>query len=330
MGIEAAGCQLVQAVEVDRLAGIAHRLNLPHVPLHRGDVRGWRPVAADLWWASPPCQAWSSAGAKRGAQDERNGWPWVFDALDRAEHKPAWLICENVRGLLWHTKYCGDPMTCPGCYWERVVLVEARRRFHFVQVWTLDAADYGVPQHRRRVFLVCGPHRVKQPTTTHGADGLPWVTMGEVLGLNGWTVDGMRNTAQHPTQERVVKCGDEPSPAVGGRGDTIVRRIIGGGGNPHGKGRAHERNYRDLTNEPSTCVAATQIGNAGPWVEEGDQRRRLTVPECATLQGFPASAVFVGTLTEQYRQVGNAVPPKLAEVVVTAVMGRVDDATLHS
>ena len=284
MGIEAAGCQLVQAVEVDRLAGIAHRLNLPHVPLHRGDVRGWRPVAADLWWASPPCQAWSSAGAKRGAQDERNGWPWVFDALDRAGHKPTWLVCENVRGLLWHTKHCGDVMTCPGCYWERVVVVEARRRFQSVQVWTLDAADYGVPQHRRRVFLICGPHRVEQPAATHGADGLPWVTMGEVLGLNGWTVDGMRNTPQHPTQERVVKCGDEPSPAVGGRGNTIVAR--------------------------------------------GDQRRRLTVAECATLQGFPASAVFVGTLTEQYRQVGNAVPPKLAEVVVTAVMGRLDGATL--
>ena len=281
MGIEAAGCELVQAVEVDRLAGIAHRLNLPHVPLYRGDVRGWQPVAADLWWASPPCQAWSSAGAKRGAQDERNGWPWVFDALDRAEHRPTWLICENVRGLLWHTKSCGDPMTCPGCYWERVVLVEARRRFESVQVWTLDAADYGVPQHRRRVFLVCGPHAVNAPAATHGGDGLPWVTMGDALGLG---------------------------------------RIIGGGGNPHGKGRAHERNFRDLTHEPSTCVAAAQIGNAGPWVEEGDKRRRLTVAECATLQDFPSAAVFVGNLTDQYRQVGNAVPLKLAEVVVRAVM----------
>lgn len=277
MGIEAAGCELVQAVEVDRLAGIAHRLNLPHVPLHRGDVRGWRPVAADLWWASPPCQAWSSAGAKRGARDERNGWPWVFDALDRTEHRPTWLICENVRGLLWHTKSCGDPMMCPGCYWERVVLVEARRRFESVQVWTLDAADYGVPQHRRRVFLVCGPHAVDAPATTHGGDGLLWVTMGDALGLNGWTVDGMRNTPQHPTQERVVKCSDEPSPAVGGRGNAIVA--------------------------------------------QGDQRRRLTVAECATLQGFPAAAVFVGTLTQQYRQVGNAVPPKLAEVVVRSVLG---------
>jgi len=281
MGIEAAGCEVVQAVELDRLAAIAHRLNLRHVPVHRGDVRGWQPMAADLWWASPPCQAWSSAGAKLGARDERNGWPWVFDALDRAEHRPAWLVCENVRGLTWHTKNCGDAMTCPGCYWEGVVLVEARRRFKSVQVWTLDAADYGVAQHRRRVFLVCGPHAATAPTATHG-DGLePFATMGGALGL---------------------------------------RRVIGGGGNPHGKNRSQERNYRDLTDEPSTTVAATQIGNAGPWVEERDDRRRLTVSECATLQDFPAAAVFVGNKGDQYRQVGNAVPPKLAQVVIEAVM----------
>jgi DNA (cytosine-5)-methyltransferase 1 len=274
MGIEAAGCELVQAVELDRLAGIAHRLNLPHVPLHRGDVRGWRPVAADLWWASPPCQAWSSAGAKRGARDERNGWPWVFDALDRAEHRPTWLICENVRGLLWHTKSCGDPMTCPGCYWERVVVVEARRRFESVQVWTLDAADYGVPQHRRRVFLVCGLHRVEEPATTHGGDGLPWVTMGEALRLG-----------------RII---DVPAHAV-----TATE----------GKGHTYAEQRGKSDNRPSD-----QLYRA-------TGRRRLTVAECATLQGFPAAAVFVGTLTEQYRQVGNAVPPKLAEVVVRSVLG---------
>jgi len=234
-----------------------------------------------LWWASPPCQAWSSAGAKRGAQDERNGWPWVFDALDRAEHRPTWLICENVRGLLWHTKSCGDPMTCPGCYWQRVVLVEARRRFESVQVWTLDAADYGVPQHRRRVFLVCGPHAVDAPAATHGGDGLPWVTMGDALGLG-----------------RII---DVPAHAV-----TATE----------GKGHTYAEQRGKSDNRPSD-----QLYRA-------TGRRRLTVAECATLQGFPAAAVFVGTLTEQYRQIGNAVPPKLAEVVVTAVMGRVDDATL--
>ena len=89
-GLQAAGASIVESVEVDRCAGIAHRLNFPDVPLFRGDIRSWLPKAADLWWASPPCQAWSTAGKKRGARDDRNGFPWVFEAYDRAEVKPAW------------------------------------------------------------------------------------------------------------------------------------------------------------------------------------------------------------------------------------------------
>jgi DNA (cytosine-5)-methyltransferase 1 len=250
----------------------------------------------DLLWSSFPCQAWSNAGARRGADDERNGWPWTVDAIDR--FRPLVFIGENVRGLL----------SFP--YFEEVILPDLRQRFAHVGYWLLDAADYGVPQHRRRVFVWGAPARCLPPPRTHGPGMFtrPWVSMAEALQLDG-------------------------------------RRIIGGGRNPQAAGI--ERTYRDITDEPSTCVTAVQVGNAGPWLldkpstticgadghglscaavrdrlQSAIGRRRLTVDECATLQGFPhgyASSVMVGTARSRYRQVGNAVPPALAEAVVRAI-----------
>jgi site-specific DNA-cytosine methylase len=96
--------------------------------------------------------------------------------------------------------------------------------------------------------------------------------------------------------------------------------------------------HPDLLDKPSATVSATEYkgtngkestgwtAQGGParasdtlWLTTG--RRRLTVEECAILQDFPVGHPFHGTKTSQYRQVGNAVPPKLAEVVGQAIIG---------
>lgn len=322
LGLEAAGLEHAALCEWDadacatlRAAGLG--------PVVQGDVRDLDAIervagpSCDVLWSSFPCQAWSQAGARLGAEDPRNGWPWTVDAIDRFQ--PRWFLGENVRGIAQHRAACvarngqallfGDrpELSCPGCYLERVILPQLRKRFAFVGFWLLDAADYGVPQHRRRVVFWAGPAPLEQPKATHGSGcAAPWVSMAAALELR-------------------------------------EKRVIGGGRNP----RKHEpeaRSYRDLTDEPSTTIAAVQIGNAGPWVcpaptvTAGDGhglggratkdaveavvgRRRLTVQECATLQDFPDGYPFQGTSkTAQYRQIGNAVPPTLARVVAQAVV----------
>ena len=187
------------------------------------------PEGADAWWMSLPCQGWSSAGKRLGSRDPRNGWPWMESIMDRYPKRvPRWAVGENVPGMTQHLKqHCGDMERCPGCYLEGYILPMLRRRFDVVEVHRLNAADYGVPQHRRRLFVVAGPCSITIPEPTHGPGRpLPWVTCGEALGAS----------------------------------------VIGGGGNPHGKGRGAERNYRDLTDEPSVTMAATKVGNRGPWV----------------------------------------------------------------
>ena len=383
LGLRAAGLRgTCYEIDADAVATLkAAGFDAYQCDVRKGRWHGWRKANGSpfLLWASPPCQAFSTAGARLGAMDDRNGWPWPLDVIDAVA--PRWAVCENVPGLTQHSgEYCGDPMRCPGCYWLRVVVPAFREWFVSVQVFRLNAADFGVPQSRWRVFLVAGPHAVKPPTPTHAAPHLcqglfgtlkPWVSIGEALGLVG-TMDGDRNSEANPGQER-VRTTDEPAPTLGGMGNQMVR-VIGGGCNPSHAGDV--RTYRDITDEPSTTVTAVQVGNAGPFVLDvgqgnarpldqpahtlhtadggplpaptvltsevkgsgkganahkmqkasdalylGTGRRRLTVAECAKLQGFPDGHPFRGhgTKASQYRQVGNAVPPALAEAIARAI-----------
>lgn len=337
LGLERAGLTHAALCELDadacatlRAAGLG--------PVVEGDVRDLDAIAAivgpdpvDVLWSSFPCQAFSTAGKRRGAADERNGWPWTTAAIDR--FRPAWFLGENVRGLLLHTGGCAfsggqeglfsrpDPDVCPGCYFERGILPDLRRRFAYVGWWLLDAADYGVPQHRRRAILWAGPRPLIEPPPTHGPGrARPWVSMGSAL--------------------------------------PHVAAFIGGGANPRTKGRPQDRTERDLTHEPSTTITAEVIGNAGPWAiadqilskpspavlavaeQKGSGpyanptkmqrasdalylstgRRRLTQTECAILQDFPAGHPFQGGIGAQYRQIGNAVPPAMATAIGRAIL----------
>ncbi len=266
-----------------------------------GDVRDPAAYAdlppIDLVWASPPCQDWSSAGQRAGASGDRNGWPWTFDALDRV--RPTWFIAENVPGALMHRgSVCGpggtdcprDPEECPAAYFDQKVMAEARSRFAWADYRILDAADFGTPQFRRRVFVVAGPHPIRWPTPTHGdpaeQPGLfrrlrPWVTVRQALGLT--------STLEGPV---VTACTT----------------------NPHGPGREHERVIRDITDEPAPTVAAVQVGNRGPWIERESPSRDgngtaglylRTEQTTAVAATVDQPAATVSTVGNQYLHVGD-------------------------
>ena len=168
------------------------------------------------------------------------------------------------------------------------------------------------------------------------------------MGTEGLAVTHIRSEQRGAASSTVMA----PAPTIGIGGSVYAHqgdpgvRVIGSGTNPRSAAEAHLKSYRDLTDEPCTTIAAEQIGNAGPWLSRPSPavvcsevkgsgpggspekmqrasddlylatgRRRLTVEECAILQDFPVGHPFQGTKSAQYRQVGNAVPPKLAEVV---------------
>ena len=352
LGLEAAGLEHAALCEWNadacatlRAAGLG--------PVVEGDVRDLDAIESvagagplDLLWSSFPCQAWSQAGDRRGAEDDRNGWPWTVDAIDR--FRPRWFLAENVRGLIQHSEDGHpNPAHCPRCYFERVILAQLRERFACVGWWLLDAADYGVPQHRRRVIIWAGPAPLRAPRPTHGAPSkarqrdmfgpgvLPWVSMGEALGLGS-------ARAMLPNRKPPIDCTDRPSPTIdnhagqtGEKYEQALRittlglggaKVIRGDRNPQRAGpwvlhhmrntEAHPNQERPtLSTEPSPTV-----GGAGNQCAEGQTfRRRLTVEECATLQAFPSGHPWQGSKSSRYRQVGNAVPPLLAQAVVSVL-----------
>lgn len=286
IGLERAGFRHAALCEWDRDACATLRA-AGLGPVVEGDVRGLDAIAAvagercDALWSSFPCQAFSSAGKRKGASDERNGWPWTVAAIDR--FRPTWFLGENVRGLLQHVNGCifaggqaglfasADPARCQGCYFERVILPDLRQRFAYVGYWLLNAADFGVPQHRWRVFLWAGPRPLSPPNPTHGDGRAPWVSMREALGVSGTVQAGVAGTDS------------------GARGAP----------------------------RPTTEPAPTVSSASGHYL---NGTRKLTVSECAILQGFPPGHPFQGGMVAQYRQVGNAVPPALAYAVGTTII----------
>lgn len=290
LGLESAGFSHLACIENDPDA--CATLRAAGLPCVEGDVRNpdlylpeW--VGCDLLWASFPCQAWSTAGKREGAKDERNGWPWTVDAIDRL--KPEWFCAENVTGLLTHRGGCASrclgPEDCPRSYFDLVILAQLRERFAWAGFRVLNASGFGVPQHRRRAIIVAGPHAIEWPEPTHGKPSGQCDLFRR--GLSPWKVPDWL---------------DRPSPTVttteakGTRGESM------GGTTRAGKRRGG----------PDRASDALYLATG---------RRRLTVEECSILQDFPAGHPFQGNKGSQYRQVGNAVPPKLAEVVGRAILG---------
>ncbi|MDP2308682.1 MAG: DNA cytosine methyltransferase [Pseudomonadota bacterium] len=298
---------------VERNPSAAATLRSAGLPAIEADVRAvdYAPFRdrVELLWASPPCQPGSTAGARLGATDDRDGWPATLAAVDAC--RPTWFLAENVLGWTYHAEVCGGAAhACPACHLDRLA-GELARRFPFTGAWRLDAADYGVPQRRRRLLLWAGPLPLDPdgPARSHahrdaaGRLGLrPWVTMGDAIGdtLNRASCD--RRVCYPCDEEHGRACSqparlDAPSPTV------MTTEEKGT--------RAHSPEWSFNGGPDRASDAAFLVAGI----------RRIDVGEGLRLQGFPDDWPLQGTVHDRYVQVGNAVPPAMAEAAGRVVAG---------
>jgi DNA (cytosine-5)-methyltransferase 1 len=305
IGLGRAGFSVEAAVEIEAeacatFAALHRDAEILDADIATVDFRQFR-GAIRLVAAGVPCQPFSSGGKRLAAADPRDGFPQLLRAA--REIRPDAILVENVAGLARGSRqhYLAS-------------IAHALEDIGFTVTWQLlNAADFGVPQKRLRLFLVGLRGRAfRFPEPTHGPrGGRSWESAGSVVSVDD--VIGEPNTsivtyARNPDIR--------PSPYDG--------HVFNGGGRPINLAK------------PSHTILASAGGNKTHWIDtlgvvaayharllagqpplEGEVpgARRLTVAESALLQTFSADTVFAGARSSQYTQVGNAVPPLLAEAL---------------
>ena len=309
LGLEQAGFKVAVASDISSYAAETNRVNRPRVPFICEDVRrlsgaqlleatgGKRP---DIIVGGPPCQGFSTLGDKMSG-DPRNQ---LFAAFARLveELEPSFILMENVKSLT--TMYDGR---------FKDHIIEIFEKLGYSMHWAvLDAADYGVPQFRKRVFFFGSRHAAPFtfPSPTHGPNArTPYRTTWDAIGDLARKGEEVPNHITLSHSERVVmryklipEGGRLPPP------DELPAEIRRGN-----FGNTYKRLHRK---QPSlTMVPGNNAFPIHPTLH-----RSLTPREAARIQTFPDDIIFKGDRRNQCILVGNAVPPMLAAVVGRAVL----------
>ena len=377
LGLEQSGWHHLALVERDRHACDTIRMNK-----RRGlePVTSWNLIDRDvkdvryselfkdvgMVAGGPPCQPFSLGGKHKGREDSRNMFPEAVRAV--RELAPDVFVFENVKGLVRQSfatyfEYIilqlRHPLLCRkgNETWEEHLSRLERHHTsgrtdgasYRVVARRLNAADFGVPQSRHRVFIVGFKESLgcewSFPTPTHNGERLLWAqwVSGEY-----WEEHRVsRSQRPSPSPKRLkrierVRANYTLFPPPGSRWRT-VRDALGGlpppdEGTANQAFRNHEfragaRAYPGHTgsqfDEPAKTLKAGDHGVPGGenmFVTPGGELRYFTVRESARLQTFPDAYGFSGSWTESMRQLGNAVPVRLAEIVGRSVMEQVSAA----
>lgn len=272
---------------------------------------------ADVVIGGPPCQGFSVAG-KMDPNDPRSRHVWEFFKV--VEHiEPKAFVMENVKALAVNKRWAGV---------RKALQVHAERLGYKTRILILNAADYGIPQQRERMFLI-GTTGAVVPRPKKTAD---LKTVRDALSL----------LPPHGAPGNNSLCKAIITPAK----SPVLRKSPFAGMLFNGQGRPINLEM------PAPTLPASMGGNRTPIIDQDNLKnfdepwiigyhktltetgriastvpnrlRRLTVEEAALLQDFPIGMQFVGSQCSKFKQIGNAVPPGLAYVVALAVKSVLD------
>jgi DNA (cytosine-5)-methyltransferase 1 len=342
LGVERAGYAVVFAVENDPMAvatlnrnraqyfpalGEVAALDITTLdPLRVMSEIGVEPGEIDLLIGGPPCVAFSKSGFhleyKREGKDPKasllDDYLRFLEAL-----RPKAYLMENVFGLAYRNQ--SAPFFKRLCDGIKAAGYSLRYR-------VLNAADYGVPQNRQRLFIIGSSdgRELEHPAATHWGqherrrppvdvvDLLPHVTAGEALA--------------------VVAADPEPGEEVNGKWGHLLPDIPAGGnylhytkelGHPEPLFKWRSRYWTFLLKLDPERPSPTLQGQPGPYVGPFHwENRRLRLPELKRLHGFPDDYHLEGSRRDAQLQVGNAVPPRLAQVVAAAIRDQLHPESL--
>ena len=361
LGLLNAGWDVRACADASEACAATHRLNLPGIPMHVGDVSqlsgadllqmaGLKPGGLDMLAGGPPCQGFSILG-QRERRDPRNQLFLEFMRL-AAELRPQAILIENVPGLA----------TLEGGAVLRAISQAFDRAGYDAACAELVAAQYGVPQLRWRMVFIGWRRDLGRsggfPLPSHGRAGIGdlvpnrtlaaahaegFLSTREAIGDLPMVAAGGKafRYASDPscTYQAAMRqgCGSEVenhyAPRMSEANLARIRSLEPGQdwrNLPHellppGMRQAlrkdHTRRYRRMTWDgvPRSIITRFRDPKSGEYTHP-DQHRTISIREAARIQSFPDWFSFQGSLSDQYDQVGNAVPPLMARAVGTEIL----------
>jgi len=318
LGFMMAGFSPKLGLDFEKDCEKTHYLNFKDVPFICGDINnltseeilsksGLKKGEITVIAGGPPCQGFSTVNGKSRFLENPKNKLFVEFVRVINDLEPDWFVMENVVGLT--TMENGK---------VKAAIIDAFKNIGYtVESGILDAADYGVPQFRQRAFFIGNNkgYEIKFPNKTHSdkldqldlfndAKILPYKTVGEaIMDL----IDKELPNHERPTHASIVLERMSHVPEGGNQKDIPV------GLKPP---QLYKNTYGRLDRSKPSYTIHTRFDVASTGsLYHPTENRALTVREGARLQSFPDWFLFAGKKGSQYRQVGNAVPPLLAEAI---------------
>ena len=306
LGFKQAGFEIVAANEFDKTIWKTYEQN-HDAPLLRDDICN---IGSDEFpdcdgiIGGPPCQSWSEAGSLRGIDDPRGKLFYEYIRILR-DKKPTFFLAENVKGMMAqrHNGAVED------------IVEQFENAGYDVHIFLLNASDYGVAQDRKRVFYV----GFRKDLGAKFAPPLPYedkLTLKDAI----YDLKDSAIPALPKNKTNNSACMVENHEYFTGAYSTIfmsrnrVRRWDQPAFTVQASGRQCQLH-------PQAPVMPKVEKNLNKFVEGSEHLyRRLTVRECARVQGFPDDFVFYyENVNDGYKMIGNAVPVNLAFEVAKSI-----------
>lgn len=331
IGMAKGGIKALLACEVNKFCRMTIDANEPKMALI-GDINQYSPDEilkmakipkgrkVDIIFGGPPCQAFSTAGARRALNDERgNVFLRYIDVVKAI--KPTYVVIENVRGLLSAPYPYGNVTESIKGGALCVIMDRLAEAGYTVSFELYNAANFGAPQIRERVVMIgkLGSEKVNYLEPTHDEKsryGLkPWRTLGDALGT--LSEDVVHHYIEFPEKRlkyyRMLKEGQywkdlPPEIQKEAMGNVY---LLGGGRTGFYRRLSYSRPSPTLVTNPA--MPATDLCHP-------TEERPLSVEEYSCIQEFPQNWKICGPILEQYKQIGNAVPIKLGEAIAKRII----------
>ncbi len=332
LGAVQAGIDVRLAVEADPHAAATYAVNFPRTTVISDDIASVKQIDVQtgkrptVLFGGPPCQGFSTSNQRTRSVENKGNW--LFREFLRITKlwNPAWVVFENVKGIL---------ETESGVFFHKAT--EGLKALGYtMSCAVLNAADFGAPQRRQRVFAVGSrngttvvlpkPNGTRPVTVRQAISDLPELPNGASFGELPYRPGSLSKYARTMRGKLKKTCGHLVTRNAlhivkrykyvpqGGNWENIPARLMD---NYADRSRCHTGIYHRLCEDAPSIVIGNYRKN---MLIHPTQDRGLSVREAARIQSFPDWYEFHGSIGFQQQQVGNAVPPRLAYAVFSRLV----------